>query len=128
MAYDFVSVEHEDANYSNRRDHARTCAAAPLALLADLQLAQRLLPADPDAAGLLLDGALWRVVALVFARAGLDAPACDSALAELERIAPPVAWRVRLALRAPDARARLIHIWSLLDAVGGQSGGVAPSR
>lgn len=129
MAYDFAFVERDDSEYSDQRDWERGSSAAPLALLADLRLAQHVLRDDPDAAGLLLDGVLWRIVALVFARAGIAAPSCDRALADLERISPPVAWRLRLALRAPHAHARLVHAWALLDAASGQSVGVvAPSQ
>jgi hypothetical protein len=120
MAYDFVSVERDDFDCPDRRDQSRASADAPLALLADLGLAQALLRDDPDAAGLLLDGVLWRIVALVFARAGLGSPSCAHAIAELERISEPVAWRLRLALRAPHPHARLVHVWALLDAIGGQ--------
>lgn len=131
MAYDIVSAEREDSDCPDQRDQSRACADAPLALLADLRLAHALLRDDIDAAGLLLDGVLWRIVALVFARAGLVAPSCDKAIAELERISEPVAWRLRLALRAPHPHARLLHVWALLEAVSSSSqpaGVVAPGQ
>ncbi|MGH2484873.1 MAG: hypothetical protein ACRDHE_02570 [Ktedonobacterales bacterium] len=129
MAYDLVSAERDDADSPDLRAWSSACAPAPIALLADLRLAQRFLRDDPDAAGLLLDGVLWRIVALVFARAGLAPPSCDKALPELEHISPPVAWRLRLALRAPHPHARLVHARALLDAIAAQHASViaAPS-
>jgi len=98
-----------------------------VALARDLLLAERLLARDPDAAALLLDGAPRRIVvswlALRAAPAALGAagaaaheePSADL-LAQVERIAPAVAWRLRLALRAPHPEARLAHCWALLRA------------
>lgn len=95
-------------------------ALARVALARDLLLAERLLPSDPDAAALLLDGAPRRIVVSWLALRGApcapnSAPG-DDLLAQVERVAPAVAWRLRLALRAPHAEARLAHCWALLRA------------
>ncbi|SRR5579883_1151938 len=91
-----------------------------VALARDLLLAERLLPRDPDAAALLLDGAPRRIVVSWLALRGAPHASGDAAgddlLAQVERVAPSVAWRLRLALRAPHAEARLAHCWALLRA------------
>jgi hypothetical protein len=110
-----------NARDGNRQDDA---VLLRVALARDLLLAERLLPRDPDAAALLLDGAPRRIVVSWLALRGApymadhaagDAPS-DDLLAQVERVAPPVAWRLRLALRAPHAEARLAHCWALLQA------------
>jgi hypothetical protein len=80
-----------------------------------LDHAAAVLDADPDAAALLLDGlvcrlahALARVYAAVGARDGARDP-----LGVLDHHAPDIAYRLRLALRAPDVRARLVHCQQL---------------
>ncbi|MDE3228677.1 MAG: hypothetical protein KGO05_02255 [Chloroflexota bacterium] len=75
--------------------------------MARLIAAERALPAAPDLAALRLDGALSDLLAIC-------APGAAS-LEELERRAPALAWRLRLALQAPDVAARLAHCWALLD-------------
>jgi len=134
-----MAFENENEN-ENRYDRARFRDAPPdvehgggqpddsalarVALARDLLLAERLLPHDPDAAALLLDGAPRRIVvswlalrgALCALGNGLGDGSGDDLLAQVERIAPPVAWRLRLALRAPHAEARLAHCWALLRA------------
>jgi len=95
-------------------------ALVRVALARNLLLAERLLPCDPDAAALLLDGAPRRIVVSWLALRGApyapgDGPG-DDLLAQVERVAPSVAWRLRLALRAPHAEARLAHCWALLRA------------
>ena len=87
-----------------------------VALARDLLLAERLLPRDPDAAALLLDGAPRRIVVSWLALRGAPYAPGDDLLAQVERVAPSVAWRLRLALRAPHAEARLAHCWALLRA------------
>jgi hypothetical protein len=77
-------------------------------IVAMLDRAAALLDADPDAAALLLDGLIGRLAgALAQAYAASDGIA-DLLLA-LDRHAPSIAYRLRLALRAPDAAARLVH-------------------
>jgi hypothetical protein len=83
-----------------------------LAIVAALCRADAVLACDPDAAALELDGLLYRIARVwCHARAGglppsdlLKLPANDSSLFAL---------RLRLALRAPDARARRAHVWWL---------------
>jgi|SRR5689334_972348 len=73
-----------------------------------LDRAAAVLDADPDAAALLLDGLVgWLAHALAHAYAAGDGAA--DPLHALDCRAPAVAYRLRLALRAPDAAARLAH-------------------
>lgn len=90
-------------------------------LVASLIAAESALPANPDGAALLLDGALHQFVErwatprrqrLPSAREALSLP---DALQALDAEAPAVAWRLRLALQAHAPEARLVHCWSLLD-------------
>lgn len=81
------------------------------AIAAALDHAAAVLDPDPDAAALLLDGLMCQLaqaLARVYAASdgGGDA---SHALHALDRRAPAVAYRLRLALRAPDAAARLVH-------------------
>jgi hypothetical protein len=79
-------------------------------IAAALDRAAAILDADADAAALLLDGLvcrLARALAQVHAYAANDGG--GDALHALDRHAPAVAYRLRLALRAPDASARLVH-------------------
>lgn len=77
-------------------------------IAAALDHAAAILDADPDAAALLLDGLVCRLArALAHAYAAHDGG--GDALHALDRHAPAVAYQVRLALRAPDASARLVH-------------------
>lgn len=69
------------------------------------------LDADPDLAALILDGVLGELVAIL---AGPEANGSE-ALGEIERGAPLVAMRLRLALRAPSPRARLDHCRALCE-------------
>jgi len=96
------------------------------ALLArDLGFVGALLESDADAAALLLDGLVQRIGAEWFLAQRLPAPRYERMLAALERQAQPFAWRLRLALRAPDPRARYLHARECLRAVRGE-GDTAP--
>src|SRR4051794_6689531 len=71
------------------------------ALQADLAHVADLLPRDPDAAALLLDGLLKRLGVEWFMARHRPAPPSERLLELLEREDAPYAWRLRLALRAP---------------------------
>ena len=77
-------------------------------IAAALDRAAAILDADSDVAALLLDGLLRRL-ARAMARAYAAGDGADDPLGALDRRAPSVAYRLRLALRAPDAAARLVH-------------------
>lgn len=83
-------------------------------LRAHLDAAARALPADPDLAALLLDGAFARLLAACAPQAAPGPVSMARALSGLEQSAPPLAMRLRLALRAPNAEARLAHARALL--------------
>jgi hypothetical protein len=83
-------------------------AARRSALEAELGAAREALAYDPDSAALLLDGLLRRIAAEWFLARGLVIPAAEQLLGRLGDESAPVAWRLRLALRAPDVRARLV--------------------
>jgi hypothetical protein len=98
-------------------DLASARAAGPSDASAALDEAADLLDADPDAAALLLDGALRRLADEWYAQQGLAAPGPAQLLADLEHRCQPLGWLLRLALRAPDARARLVHAQGLAGAM-----------
>lgn len=84
-----------------------------LAIVAALCRADALLASDPDAASLELDGLLYRIARVwCQARAGGLPP--SDLLQQSASDAPLFALRLRLALRAPDVRARLAHLWWLV--------------
>lgn len=87
------------------------------ALIMALEEAEALIERNPDAAALLLDGLLNRILDQWLAQRHLERPEPAEMLAQIEQSAPPLAWRLRLALHAPDARARLIHCWELVAVV-----------
>ncbi|MEO7003621.1 MAG: hypothetical protein ABI274_17705 [Ktedonobacterales bacterium] len=109
---------------ANQRQAARRCqrlARLRASIASDLLRAQQLLAEDQaeehgesDRAALLLEGAPQRLLACWYVQRGEVSPAERDLLAQVERDSPPVAWRLRLALRAPHARARLGHCWALL--------------
>lgn len=78
-----------------------------------LHEAEALLERDPDAAALALEGAMRALVDEWYARRGLVAPDAPHLLADLEGRNAPLAWRLRLALRAPHVAARLAHVRGL---------------
>lgn len=123
---DFSYLENVAVS-SNASDKQAQMAEA-LAIVAELRVIDGLLRDDGDAAALLLDGVLWRIVSFAFERAGVRAPSRALVFDALEELAPPLSWRLRLALRAPNVRARLIHAWALLEAVGAMPVGAGVSR
>src|SRR5579885_2748932 len=74
-----------------------------------LELAARQIESDPDDASLLLDGLICRIVEAHYLERHGALPRREHLLARLDADDPALARRVRLALRAPDAHARLVH-------------------
>lgn len=105
-----LPVRHSDA----RGVHSASQRAQ---IVARLIAASQALPAHPDAAVLLLDGALNDMLALWARRARLQEYRGAAALAALDERAPDIAARLRLALQAHNPEARLAHCWALLDAL-----------
>lgn len=83
-------------------------------LAARLRLAADLLAARSDEAALLLDGLLRDLVDEWFRGRGWAPASAAGALPLIEREQPLFGWRLRLALRAPDVHARLVHSAALL--------------
>jgi len=83
------------------------------------QAALYLAAGKPDSAALLLDGLAHRMVMAWFACKQGRVPDSVYLLAQLEEELSPLAWWLRLALRAPDAGARLISCRRLLDEMAG---------
>ncbi|HEX8729748.1 MAG TPA: hypothetical protein VF739_14045 [Ktedonobacterales bacterium] len=98
-----------------QRRHERAALRERARVVASLLAASRALPSDPDAAALLLDGALAQFLDLWAQQVHLPRADRRQALAALDAQAPAVAWRVRLALQAHLPEARLAHCWALLD-------------
>jgi hypothetical protein len=95
--------------------HERASQRERAHIVAQLIAASQALVADPDAAALLLDGALAQLLDLWARQAHLPSLDRRLALDALEARAPTAAWRVRLALQAQQPEARLAHCWALLD-------------
>jgi hypothetical protein len=95
----------------DQRPHADQ---VPHALVRRLLLAGELLSEDRDEAALLLDGLLRDVVADWFSRRGFAPSHSGESLDSIAHDQPPFAWRLRLALRAPNVEARLVHCAALL--------------
>jgi len=95
--------------------HANAGPRERAGVVARLIAAAHALPADPDAAALLLDGALSQMLALWAQQAHVDLPGPRQALAALDDCAPAIAGRLRLALQAQQPEARLAHCWALLE-------------
>lgn len=91
------------------RVRVRDNASQALAWRKALEEAAALLHDNPDAAALALEGALRQLVNEWYARQGLHVPPARDLLADLEARDAPLAWRLRLALRAPHVEARLAH-------------------
>jgi hypothetical protein len=106
----------------SRPDDAR----AVYALYARLDAAAALLPADPDAAALVLEGALHELIVHWYARQGLRPPAPERLLADLAERDELLALRLRLALRAPDVAARLGHLRALIRLLDAEVPGSSP--
>lgn len=96
---------------------ARACFARELAAANDER--------DLDVAAIALDGLLLRMLSAWYAACGWPPFGAGDLLLDLERRAPELAWRLRLALRAPDAAARLAHARQVLAALSAALG-VAP--
>lgn len=82
-----------------------------------LACAEQLIERQPDDAALLLDGVLHRIASTWHQRERLPGVPEEDLLASIERVAPSVGWRLRLALRAPDVRARLAHCRAVLGVI-----------
>jgi hypothetical protein len=106
-------VVHRIRHLQRRHEHEAQCERARI--VASLIAASQALAADPDAAVLLLDGALAHLLDLWAQQARLPASDRRQALAALDAQAPALAWRVRLALQAHQPEARLAHCWALLE-------------
>lgn len=78
-----------------------------------IESAERVLDEHPDRAALLLDGLAVQLARVWYDRQHLLVPCASVLLEDLERRAPPLAWRLRLALRAPHAQARASHLREL---------------
>jgi hypothetical protein len=83
------------------------------------QAASFLARGEPDRAALVLDGVAQRLVMSWFAESGGRVPEAIYLLPRLEEEMSPLAWWLRLALRAPDVGARLVHCRRLLDEIAG---------
>jgi hypothetical protein len=81
------------------------------------QAALLLARGEPDRAALILDGVAQRMVISWFAESGARVPEPSYLLPRLEEEMSPLAWWLRLALRAPDVDARLVHCRRLLDEI-----------
>jgi hypothetical protein len=81
------------------------------------QAALLLARGEPDRAALILDGLAQRMVISWFAESGARVPEPSYLLPRLEEEMSPLAWWLRLALRAPDVDARLVHCRRLLDEI-----------
>jgi hypothetical protein len=77
--------------------------------------AAALIESQPDEAALVLDGMLHRILRDWYARWEVLEPEPHLLLAQLERFEPALAWRLRLALRAPNVHVRLAHCRQLLE-------------
>ena len=97
-------------------------------VIADLIRAQHSLPYDPDLAALYLDGALRSLLALVAIQPGNNALPDVQSLLALDHQRPHIARRMRLALRAPHAEARLAHCWALLDLLNADAAHAGSAR
>lgn len=74
-----------------------------------LERAAQQIESDPDDASLILDGLICRIISAHYLARYGALPSRENLLSRLDAEDPALARRVRLALRAPDARARLVH-------------------
>ncbi len=119
-----IMASHQHSFHrSARRGHAHNVSyrshahgeAARARIVARLIAASHALADDPDAAALLLDGALSQMLALFPAAANANRPeGLDALDAQAPEIAC-IACRLRLALQSHNPAARLAHCWALLD-------------
>jgi hypothetical protein len=84
-------------------------------IVARLIAAERALPAAPDLAALRLDGVMGDLLCHLPHDVANGQSDDIDALQRLEERAPAVAWRLRLALQAPNVAAKLAHCWALLE-------------
>ncbi len=98
------------------RSVADRFAAVCACLEDELGVAADVIERDPDAAAIVLDGWLRRLVCAWYEAHSFWPPVAGNLLMDLERRAPELAWRVRLALRASDASARIAHARQLVFA------------
>ncbi|MGE5335780.1 MAG: hypothetical protein ACM3N4_13840 [Nitrososphaerota archaeon] len=87
----------------------------------DLAYAAYLLKRDSDAASLLVNSILPALLNVWYAQQGAYPPARDQMLRDLGERAPDIAEHLRLALRAPDAYARIHAAQRLLDVLRGEA-------
>lgn len=85
------------------------------------QSAVLLAAGDPDRAALLLDGLAQRIAMEWFAHREGRVPDLVYLLAHLDEQMSPIAWWLRLALRAPNAGARWVNCRRLVDEIAGLS-------
>ncbi len=90
-------------------------SARRAALHEELAHVAKLLERDPDAAALLLDGVLRQIGAEWFLARAYAVPPANELLGRLAEMDAAFAWRLRLALRAPDARARYVAAQQCLN-------------
>lgn len=90
-----------------------------------LAYAAFLLERDPDSAALMVNGVLPAMIDIWYAQQGNYRPARDQVIGDLAARAPQVAELLRLAVRALDARARVIAAQRLLAALRNQAVAVA---
>lgn len=86
-------------------------------LLRQCERAAALVNVRPDEAALLLDGLLGHIASEWEQRLGLEPVPPEERLVHIERVAPLIGWRLRLALRAPHVRARLVACQAMLAAL-----------
>lgn len=110
-------------------DEDASGAASPAEEYAELNLvlrrAELLVSGAPDSAALLLDGILQRLAALCLGRQGASARQGDW-LPLLDAHAPVLSLRLRLALRAPNIEARIVHARQCLNMLAGATRLIAP--
>jgi hypothetical protein len=120
-----------NVNASNRVSHVMAveddARIERLEIVAALCRADAVLARDPDAAALELDGLLYRI-ARVWCQAKAGGLSPSELLQQPVSDAPLVALRLRLALRAPDVRARLVHLWWLVGETFPAQTTTRPSR
>ncbi len=110
-----------DNRYSDSGEYSQSSTYPGYRRILD-QAAAILSAGETDGAALLLDGLAQRMVLAWFACNGEEVPEPVYLLARLDEEMSPVAWWLRLALRAPDAQARLVHCRRLLDEIAAEKG------
>jgi len=80
-----------------------------------LDRASQLIVHDKAMAAWLLDGLARNMVEQWYVAIGRQAPAPENLFGDLKQLDEKIAWRLRHALRAPDADARLVHCRNLFN-------------